>query len=415
MTKSWINWNKLGFCIVLLHIIIYNPCVCQLFKESAKPLSPVIFVPGDGGNQMEARFNKPDVVHYLCYRKIDDWFNIWLNLELLAPFEIDCWIDNVLLIYDNNTRTTQNSPGVETKIPGWGDPEVVEWIDPSHAPSGAYFNNIANALAAHGYVRNVSIRGAPYDFRKAPNENQQWFVDLKVLVEQTYEANGKVPITFIVHSMGAPMTLVFLQQQRNSWKNKYISRIISLAGAWAGSVKAVKVFAIGDDLGSHFLRASVMRTEQITSPSLAWLLPSPHFWKPDEVLVQTKRRNYTTSQLEDFFTDIDYPNGYEMRKDVIKYTDFTAPGVEIHCLFGSEVPTVEKLHYTGDLNSKLTLINGDGDGTVNARSLQACTRWIGMREQLRKNISTLSVPGVDHLGILRDSRVVEYILGVLTV
>lgn len=77
------------------------------------------------------------------------------------------------------------------------------------------------------------------------DENKQWFLDLKVLVEETFEANGKIPVTFIVHSMGAPMSLVFLQQQDNSWKSKYISKVISLAGAWAGSVKAVKVFAIG--------------------------------------------------------------------------------------------------------------------------------------------------------------------------
>lgn len=44
-----------------------------------------------------------------------------------------------------------------------------------------------------------------------------------------------------------------------------------------------------------------MRAEQITSPSLAWLLPSPLFWKPDEVLVQTQTRAYTFSQQEDFF------------------------------------------------------------------------------------------------------------------
>ncbi len=79
------------------------------------------------------------------------------------------------------------------------------------------------------------------------DENKQWFLDLKTLVEETYEANNKVPITFIVHSMGAPMTLVFLQQQDKSWKSKYVARIISLAGAWAGSVKAIKVFAIGSN------------------------------------------------------------------------------------------------------------------------------------------------------------------------
>jgi len=123
-------------------------------------------------------------------------------------------------------------------------------------------------------------------------------------VEETYEQNNKTPITFIAHSMGAPMSLVFLQQQTKEWKSKYIARMITLAGAWAGSAKAVKVYAIGDDLGSYALSGSVMRAEQITSPSLAWLLPSPFFWKPDEVLVQTKTRAYRMDQLEEFFRSV---------------------------------------------------------------------------------------------------------------
>lgn len=31
-----------------------------------------------------------------------------------------------------------------------------------------------------------------------------------------------------------------------------------------------------------------------------------------------------------------------MKKDMAKYTDFTAPGVEVHCLYGSNIETVEK-------------------------------------------------------------------------
>lgn len=72
-----------------------------------------------------------------------------------------------------------------------------------------------------------------------------------------------------------------------------------------------------------------------------------------------------------------------------------------------------RLYYFGGLDEKPTLINGKGDGTVNARSLQACTHWIGMKEQLKKNISTLEVANVDHMGILSDSSVVQYILAVL--
>lgn len=58
---------------------------------------------------------------------------------------------------------------------------------------------------------------------------------------------------------------------------------------------------LGDDLGSYVLRENIMRQEQITNPSLAWLLPSPYFWKQNEVLVQTDKKNYSLSNLEDYF------------------------------------------------------------------------------------------------------------------
>lgn len=120
---------------------------------------------------------------------------------------------------------------------------------------------------------------------------------------------------------------------------------------------------IGDNLGSYVLRESVMRQEQITSPSLAWLLPSRLFWKPDEVLVQTEKKNYTINDLQDFFTyvshifnlyirlctpyfvfrGISFPDGWEMRKDTEKYQlKFKPPGVELHCLYGYNISTVEK-------------------------------------------------------------------------
>lgn len=90
-------------------------------------------------------------------------------MELLVPLVIDCWVDNVKLNYDNVTRKTYNQPGVQIRIPGWGSSEVVEWIDPTHASTGGYFKDIANALVQIGYIRNKTLRGAPYDFRKAPS------------------------------------------------------------------------------------------------------------------------------------------------------------------------------------------------------------------------------------------------------
>lgn len=68
---------------------------------------------------------------------------------------------------------------------------------------------------------------------------------------------------------------------------------------------------------------------------------------------------------------------------------------------------------SADLNGSPTLLNGDGDGTVNARSLRACSYWDGMKQQLGKNVTLLELPKIDHMTILSDVRVVKYILDTL--
>ncbi|KAJ8958547.1 hypothetical protein NQ314_006386 [Rhamnusium bicolor] len=361
-------------------------------------LNPVVLIPGDGGSQLEAQLNKSNVIHYIC-QKTSDFFNIWLNMELLVPLVIDCWIDNIKLIYDNKTRTTRTPDGVTIRVPGFGGSETVEWLDPSHASSGAYFNDIANTLVSLGHVRNKTIKGAPYDFRKAPKD--------------TYEENNKTSVIIIAHSMGGPMSLYFLNTQSQSWKDKYIKRIITLSGVWGGSVKAIKVYAIGDDLGSYVLRESVMREEQITSPSLAWLLPSKLFWKPDEILVQTEKKNYTINDMQDFFKGISFPDGWEMRKDTEPYQlNYNPPGVEVHCLYGVNVNTVEKLYYKPGtwLDGYPTLIYGDGDGTVNRRSLEGCRHWQSIQKQ---KVFTKELTKIDHLQILHDKSTLDYITGLI--
>lgn len=388
----------------------------KLWHVKTTQISPVILIPGDGGSQIEAKINKTSVVHYICERVSNDYFSLWLNMELLVPVVIDCFIDNLKLNYDNVTRSTSNQPGVDIRIPGWGNPLVVEYIDPSKASPGSYFSDIGNMLVNNmGYVRNVSLRGAPYDFRKGPTESEEFFAKLKNLVEETYAINNNTPVTLLAHSMGGPMTLIMLQRQSQKWKAKYINSFITLSAVWAGSVKAIKVFAIGDDLGTYFLRESILRNEQITSPSLGWLLPSKLFWKETEILIQSDLKNYTLNNLQQYFIDIGIPNAWEFKKDNEKYQlDFTAPGVEVHCLYGSKVQTVEKLYYKPGtaIDGYPQLIFGDGDGTVNIRSLEACAHW---QKSQKQKIYYQDFPKVDHTNILKNPDILAYIATVLKV
>lgn len=78
------------------------------------------------------------------------------------------------LTYNNLTRKTRNTPGVETKLPEWGRVEDMEWVDTTPVIDrydfGAYFYYISNALIDRGYSRGETLFGAPYDFRKGPSK-----------------------------------------------------------------------------------------------------------------------------------------------------------------------------------------------------------------------------------------------------
>jgi len=379
-------------------------------------IHPIVLVPGNGGSQVEGKINKTEVVHYVC-SKTSDWFTMWLNLELMIPEIIDCWVDNVKLKYDNVTHKTSNNDGVEIRIPGFGNTTTVEWLDPSHRFFSTYFSKIVAKLTLQGYQRGVNVHGAPYDFRKAANEHEVYFEKVKDLVESSYKENGNTSVILMTHSMGSNMMLYFLKDQPEDWKEKYIRCLVTLAGPWGGAVEALKVFAVGDDFGAWLLlNEKKLMGEQRTSPGLAWLMPTSQFWNSTEVLVETSEKNYTVEDYEEFFKDLDEPNGWLMREDTYPLlAGLPAPGVEVFCLHGSEVETVEKLIYRkGEFpgSDPGIVIKGDGDGTVNSRSLVGCSQW---RNKQKQYVHHHVFHGVSHLGILRDDPPTDFIDTLITI
>lgn len=75
--------------------------------------SPVLIIPGDGGSQLEAMAsNKPSVPHFYC-EKTFSWSQLWLSVSSLLPGVIDCWADNIKLLFDGSTGTYSNQTGVQ--------------------------------------------------------------------------------------------------------------------------------------------------------------------------------------------------------------------------------------------------------------------------------------------------------------
>ncbi|XP_014661427.1 PREDICTED: group XV phospholipase A2-like [Priapulus caudatus] len=407
--------ERVGCCV-------FSVLVCYVILSSAEAKSipikhgighPVILIPGDGGSQVEAKLNKTVVPHSYCDKITSDYFNLWLNLELLIPYVLDCWVDNMRLDYDNVTRKASEPEGVNIRIPGFGNTTTVEWLDPSQASPGLYFTKIVDALIALGYTRGLNIKGAPYDFRRAPNEHGEYFKRLKTLVEQTYYSNGNHKVVLLCHSMGNPMVLYFLNGQSQAWKDKFVHSMFALAGVWGGTVKPIRVYASGENLGVFLLNPLTLRKQQRSTPSLAFLLPSSDFWGPDEVLATTAQRNYTVKDYKAFFDDLGYPNGYDSWLDTRDLIDIgKPPGVVVHCLHGAKVDTAERFAWKAGKfpDHQPTATYGDGDGTVNMRSLRGCLRWERAQKQ---KVYERGYKGVDHMGILQHPPIIDYLQKVL--
>lgn len=207
-----------------------------------------------------------------------------------------------------------------------------------------------------------------------------------------YNSSGGEKVTIVVHSMGGIVSLYFLNEVvTQEWKDQYINAWVTLSGAWSG--------------GNSDLNGVITDLAYRTFQSSVWLLPKPSIWN-STVLVTSTTRNYTANDYEDLFTDIGYPQGYQMYLGIVPLNEnYPAPHVSIHCLYGVNVSTPESYIYGNGFDANATNINyGDGDGTVNLLSSQVCLKW---RNEQSEPFSTLTFPGVDHGQMVTNPDVLE--------
>ncbi|XP_022787807.1 group XV phospholipase A2-like isoform X3 [Stylophora pistillata] len=331
---------------------------------------PIVIVPGDGGSQLQARINKSTVPHVWCEKTSSSWFDLWLSIESMLPGAIECWADNIRLAFNETSQRMGNAPGVEVQVPYFGTTQ-----DSAH----------------------------------------EYFANLKALIEDTYLKNNKTQVVLLSHSLGCPYTHHFLYNMSQEWKDTHIKAWVTIAGAWAGSAKLMRIYASGTNLGfpDVILEPLNLRPVLRTYESSAFLMPSKDFWSAEEVIVETANLNYSVGNLERFFHDIQYPDAINISQRVPPVWINDPPNVPLYCLYGTGVPTPEKFVYGADEfpDTFPKTLFGDGDGTVNIRSLKACQSFVGKQKQ---KVFTKSFSNADHMGIIGDIRVIEFVRNLIS-
>uniref|UniRef100_A0A061RML1 Lysophospholipase III n=1 Tax=Tetraselmis sp. GSL018 TaxID=582737 RepID=A0A061RML1_9CHLO len=396
--------------LTLLYLSVYFTPVW------ASSVIPVILIPGNGGCQLEAKLqNKPRVPHWWC-KKNSDWFRLWFDFKQLLPYQIDCWGDNMRLVYsDKNGGSYSDAPGVLVRAPGWGATNTLEYLDPYFRAGGSnMFGTLVDFLIRNGGKRGETVRGAPYDFRKVPSS--EYFDKLKKLVEETKWENNGLPVNIVSHSLGGLVVARFLRSMSRSWRETNLRRWIAVATPFAGSEGIIQSFASGNNLGVTAVDPNAIRSVQRSSETNFWLLPSVEKYG-DTVIASTGVRNYTARDYRSFFSDIGFPEGFAQFQRVERLYSIQDSAGELvsginltHC-YGLGVDTPSSLVYDADDFSAgpETTFTADGDGTVGIESLQAFeSSWLKSGRFERR-----IYPGVSHVGILQNEQFLSELVELL--
>lgn len=72
---------------------------------------------------------------------------------------------------------------------------------------------------------------------------------------------------------------------------------------------------------------------------------------------------------------------------------------------------LNRLDFGAQVNNPTpTFYRGDGDGTVNKRSLIGCGHWSDMASQNGHKVYQQAFPGVEHYNLLGDNGAINYII-----
>ncbi|XP_001639440.2 phospholipase A2 group XV [Nematostella vectensis] len=395
----------------ILFTLSYLLLASLVSKTYCKP--PILLVPGDGGSRLDAKLNKTTAPHYVC-KRINDWFHIWLSLEELLPEVIDCWSDNMRLVYDEKHKRMTSPPGVQIRVPDFGKTSSVAYLDPTIDHPGEYFAPLIDALVSIGYTKDKNLRAAPFDFRYAPDSAGEFYAYFQALVEQMFMEGGGEPVLVVSHSLGVPYTKYFLDRIHQEWKDKYLHAWVTIGGAWGGAAKLFRIISSGTNLGfpDFILNPLKMRVGLRTYESTTFLLPSEKFWDVKEPVIFTPKKNYSLSNFEEFLDDLNFPLGKTIKGLVPPVWSDHPPNVTLYCLYGTGVPTPRTFEFKeGQFPDTYPKTNfGDGDGTVNRKSLEGCFQY---EKTQKRPVVTRQFPKAEHMAIIGDKRVTDFIKGLV--
>ncbi|KAJ1258829.1 hypothetical protein BS78_10G105000 [Paspalum vaginatum] len=394
---------------------------------SPSGLHPVVLLPGYTCSQFDARLTDeytPRTPGCGVQKQGRGWFRLWENFTALQadPALLPCYEDQLRLVFDPVADDYRNEPGVQTRVVSFGTSRSFNFDDP--AQKDICLARLVDALEGVGYKEGANLFGAPYDFRYAPAAPgfparvfSEFRSSLKRLVEHASQSNGNKPVILVTHSFGGFYAMEFLHRTSLQWRRRYVKHFFMLCIGVGGSPLIMQVLASNTGSPSPTLLGSVLTFGKKTFATTFSLLPSPKVYG-DTPLVITPARNYSAEDIPEFLAAAGFSDDEiaRYRTRALPLTlNFRAPLVPMTSINGVGVPTIDKVIYSdGNFSATPQVINGDGDGAINLRTVLALNKFIG-NDPDQPYFKSILIPNTTHNAMISEEyalkRVISEILG----
>jgi len=382
--------------------------------------APLVIVPGLGGSVLEAKLHNRPKARDCSSNSL--WYTIWASV-VQGVTRYACFRDNLQLYLNKSSKYSglSNYTGVQIRPRDYGGTGGIEYSNAgTDEPHIAYMHALVKRLEDDaGYVSGVSVRAATNDFRivGTPAALDYEYAKLKNLVEDTYRLNNNSTVHLLSHSLGGPLTNLFLTTFVNQeWKATFIASHIMLSAPLLGSPVAIYAALSGPryDYVPQFLPSLVVPLVR-TFPSITWMWPriganGEDVWTNNINFVETPSKNYSLTSLKELTGDI--PGASILFDTWDMMTNRTArsasdPHVKVLCMFANDTKTDLAIKTVDTFDEKgTTLASTWGDGTVSLRSLESCKRWSNVEVRPIEFGGTLAA----HTEIVQNELVISKIL-----
>lgn len=343
-------------------------------------LKPIILLPGLYGSNLKATYNNWSS-HWYCNSKLDEGL-FWVDITYAIPPRYNCLFEMLRADYDATLQKIVPQKDLKVSVHDFKGIEGISYADhgiPFDFHVFESFGPMVSFLLDHGYRVKQDLFGAPYNWVMAMDGLDDFYPQLKDLVEEAYSKNDNQKVTILGFSLGGFVLQQFLLKYSEDWKSKYISKLVLLAPAFAGAGQTLDVawhqtLPILPFLKSDIITESVMRV-----PVLSALFPN-HVVFDNITIVVTKEKNYTASSVVDFLATYDKVTGkwVDLMKANARFSSkrLAEPNVPVYMIYNSRLETLLGLDFSKGIDQEPDHINAGGDGTVPQNGPEwVCENW----------------------------------------